>query len=135
MALTLAGKILIVIIVFGIIYFTMQIMPGLFRSEEKIEIEGKNRVKVIAFVKTNDEESFQLNKILSKLANEQELKEIFGYEIIVVDVEKEKARKFAITEKEAPCFIIGNEKIIGIRDENWFREKILEVAKQIGISE
>jgi hypothetical protein len=133
MGLTLAGKIMIVVAIFGIIYFTMSIMPSMFRAGGDIEIEGKSKVKVIAFVKTFAEDSSELNKTLAKLANDPELKDIFTYEIVVIDVEKEKAKKFAITEEEVPCFIIGNEKVIGVKDENWFKKKILEVAKQMGI--
>ncbi|MCD6478522.1 MAG: hypothetical protein J7L44_01400 [Candidatus Diapherotrites archaeon] len=133
MALTLAGKIVVGLVIFGTIYFTIFIMPGMFSAEEGIKIEGKSKVKAIAFVKTFAEESSELNKTLAKLANDPELRDIFTYEIVVIDVEKEKARKFAITEEEVPCFIIGNEKVVGIKDENWFKKKILEVAKQMGI--
>ena len=53
----------------------------------------------------------------------------------MVDVEREKAWRFAVSEEEVPCFIIGNEKITGTRNEKWFKEKIIEVAKQSGITQ
>ena len=61
------------------------------------------------------------------------MKKLFTYETVVVDVEKSKAKKFAIAENEVPCFIIGNEKIIGVKDKSWFEKKIQEIAKQSGI--
>ena len=133
MALTLAGKILIGIALVCVIYFAIFVIPAMFAGKTGITIIGRSKVKLIAFVKTSDEESATLNKILAELANDPTLKNIFTYEIVVVDVEKAKAEKFAVTEKDVPCLIIGNEKVVGTKNKSWLRKKILSVAKQSGI--
>jgi len=131
--LTIAGKVTIILAIIGALYFLFFVIPSVvFPAGEEI-VSGKKMVKIFAFVKTMDESSAELSKTLEALKKDPEISNIFSYELIVVDVEKEKAMRFAVNEEEVPCFIIGNEKVIGTRDEKWFKEKIIEVAKQSGI--
>lgn len=133
MALTFIGKVTFALIIFAAIYFAIFIMPGLFRIEDELKVTGRSKVKLIAFVKTFDERSAEFERMLKTLAKDPEISEIFTYEIIVVDVEKELAKRFAITEDEAPCFIIGNEKFSADKSEQWLKQKILSVAKAANI--
>jgi len=131
--LTIAGKVTIILAIIGALYFLFFVIPSVvFPAGEEI-VSGKKMVKIFAFVKTMDESSAELSKTLEALKKDPEISNIFSYELIVVDVEKEKAMRFVVNEEEVPCFIIGNEKVIGTRDEKWFKEKIIEVAKQSGI--
>jgi|GEM_PF-2974447 len=133
MALTFIGKIVCALALFGIISFVVFVMPSLFHVEDELKITGKSKVTLIAFVKTLDERSAELEATLKKLAKDPELSDIFTYELIAVDVETEKAHRFAITEEETPCFIIGNEKFYADKDEQWLKQKILAVAKEAGL--
>ena len=131
--LTIAGKVTIILAIVVALYFLFFVIPSAVLPAGEETVSGKKRVKIFAFVKTMDESSVELSKTLEALKKDPEIGNIFSYELIVVDVEKEKAKRFAVNEEEVPCFIIGNEKVIGMRDEEWFKEKITEVAKQSGI--
>ena len=131
MAITAAGKIIVGLVLVCLIYFVAFVLPQMFNGGSIIKITGKTRVKIIAFVKTADAKSESLNKTLIELAKDPKIKQLFTYKIVVVDVEKNTAKKFSITEKEVPCFIIGNEKVVGAKDKNWFEKKILAIAKEL----
>ncbi len=132
--LTLAGKIVIGIIALAFLCILFSLITGFIAAGSEKPL-GKKLVKVFAFVKTLDENSARLNKVLAELKNDPELKDIFSYEIIVVDVEKEKAAKFAIQEEDVPCFILGNQLISGVPEKNWLKTKILEIAKRLKTEE
>jgi len=131
--LTMAGKVIIILAIIVALYFLFFVIPSVLSPAGEEDISGRKMVKIFAFVKTMDESSVELSKTLEALKKDPEISNIFSYELIVVDVEKEKAKRFAVNEEEVPCFIIGNEKVIGTRDEKWFKEKITEVAKQSGL--
>lgn len=131
--ITLVGKLAIILAFACIFYLLFFVIPSALMQGGSREIEGEKTVKIFAFVKTMDESSAELSKTLEALKKDPEISDIFSYELIVVDVEKEKAKRFAVSEEEVPCFIIGTEKVVGTRDEEWFKEKIIEVAKQSGI--
>lgn len=131
--ITLAGKLAIVLAFACIFYLLFFVIPSALMQGTNEEVSGKKTVKIFAFVKTMDESSVELSRTLEVLKKDPEISDIFSYELIVVDVEKEKAKRFAVSEEEVPCFIIGTEKVIGTRNEEWFKKKIIEVAKESGI--
>lgn len=125
--LTPVGKIAIVIAVgLAFYFFLFPLLEGILFPQEKVE--RSTEIKVIAFLKTFDFDSARLQGTLRELEADKNMQGKVRVDIINIDAEPGKMKQHNVTEKEVPCFILGNRKYEGWHALDWFKNRVTILA-------
>lgn len=129
MALKPFVKVSIVLLLIFSLFFFAVFLPQFISQNITQDPKAKSRIKLVAFLKSDEPESAKFEQMLKKLSSEPELSEIFAYEIIFADVNPEKLRPYGIELRQTPCFILGKEILSLSTDEAWLKTKIIALSK------
>jgi len=125
--LTPVGKITIAVVGLLIFYFLLfpLIMGLIFPAKN---IERNSQIKIVAFLKTFDLDSAKLQETLRDVEEDQGLQGLVTMTLINIEAEPGKMEQNNVLDSEVPCFILGNQKFLGVQSSSWFKEKIIELA-------
>ncbi|MCX8189731.1 MAG: hypothetical protein N3F05_00685 [Candidatus Diapherotrites archaeon] len=129
MALKPFVKVSIVLLLIFSLFFFAVFLPSFINQSITQDPKAKSKIKIIAFLKSDDSESARFEQMLKKLSLDKELAEKFTYEVIFVDISTEKLNAYGIELKQVPCFILGNETLSLSLDEMWLKSKIIALSK------
>jgi hypothetical protein len=126
--LTPIGKITIAVIALLLAYFfVFPALQTVFPGDQTVR---KREIKVVAFLKTFDNDSAKLQETLREVGQDENLAGIAAITIVNIEAEPGKMEQNNISAGEVPCFILGNEKFTGFYSLEWFKQKITAVAEE-----